>query len=282
MLGFVRASSVITSAAALCLMAGAAVSDAPKRVVSMNLCTDQLAMLLAAPGQLISVTELAQDPRSSSMAAEAAKYRANTGVAEDVFLLDPDLVVAGTYNAGPTLNMLERLGIPVVKFQPATALEEIPGLLHQMGEVLGRADAADDAARRFSEQLANLRMSNAGGPRAALYFSQSYTAGDKTLAGQILATSGFLNIADEYDLSRGGTLPLELLVLSAPDVVVTGRPYEGYSEADAVMSHPVLAKAGTAEADALLTSREWVCGTPHVLNAVENMVAARRLLDGGG
>ena len=29
----------------------------------MNLCTDQVAMLLAAPGQLISVSDLAQDPR---------------------------------------------------------------------------------------------------------------------------------------------------------------------------------------------------------------------------
>ena len=244
----------------------------------MNLCTDQLAMLLAAPGQLVSVTKLAQDPRSSAMATEAAQYRANTGTAEDIFLLNPDLVVAGTYNAGATLSMLERLGIPVVTFSPANALEEIPDLLRQMGDVLGRRDAADDAAQRFSEQLADLQTSNADGPRAALYYSQSYTAGDKTLAGQILATSGFLNIADEYDLSSGGTLPLELLVLSAPDVVITGRPYEGYSEADAVMSHPVLAEAGTTEADTLLTSREWVCGTPHVLNAVAAMVAARKQL----
>ena len=39
----------------------------PARVVSINLCTDQLAMLLAAPGQLLSVSHLAREPQSSSM-----------------------------------------------------------------------------------------------------------------------------------------------------------------------------------------------------------------------
>ena len=41
---------------------------APRRVVSINLCTDQLAMMLAAPGQLVSVSQLAGDPHSSAMA----------------------------------------------------------------------------------------------------------------------------------------------------------------------------------------------------------------------
>ena len=67
MLGCVRISDLICAAAALLVAALPAVA-APRRVVSMNLCTDQVAMLLAAPGQLISVSDLAQDPRMSPMA----------------------------------------------------------------------------------------------------------------------------------------------------------------------------------------------------------------------
>ena len=36
-------------------------AEQPQRVVSMNLCTDQLAMLIARPGQLHSVSHLASD-----------------------------------------------------------------------------------------------------------------------------------------------------------------------------------------------------------------------------
>jgi hypothetical protein len=67
--------------------AGAASGEAPARVVSINLCTDQLAMLVAAPGQLVSVSRLAADPRASNLADGAAKLPLNSGAAEQVFLL---------------------------------------------------------------------------------------------------------------------------------------------------------------------------------------------------
>ena len=67
----------------------------PRRVVSINLCTDQLAMMMAGPGQLVSVSHLAGDPTYSTMPEAAAAYPANRGLAEEVYLLKPDLVLAG-------------------------------------------------------------------------------------------------------------------------------------------------------------------------------------------
>ncbi|WP_354002086.1 hypothetical protein [Pseudotabrizicola sediminis] len=65
-------------------MGGPVLAASPQRVVSINLCTDQLAMLLAEPGQLISVSFLAQDPRSSVMVDEALACPANRALAEEV------------------------------------------------------------------------------------------------------------------------------------------------------------------------------------------------------
>ena len=47
---------------------GAQTPDAPLRVVSMNLCTDQFALMLAAPEQLISVSYVSADPVTSPLA----------------------------------------------------------------------------------------------------------------------------------------------------------------------------------------------------------------------
>ena len=77
------------------LASAPALAGAPQRVVSVNLCTDQLALMLAAPGQVISVTKLAAVPRVSTMAAQAADIPANSGLAEEIYMLQPDLVVAG-------------------------------------------------------------------------------------------------------------------------------------------------------------------------------------------
>lgn len=68
-----------------CLAAGLALfvrnpadaADSPKRVVSINVCTDQLAILLAREGQLQSVSYLSQDPELSVMAAKARQLPAN-------------------------------------------------------------------------------------------------------------------------------------------------------------------------------------------------------------
>ena len=73
--------AALASAAAL-LVAGSADAEAPTRVVSMNLCTDQLAMLLADEGQLLSVSHIAFDPLASPMVEEAAGYEKNHGQAE--------------------------------------------------------------------------------------------------------------------------------------------------------------------------------------------------------
>ncbi|PKP83954.1 MAG: ABC transporter substrate-binding protein, partial [Alphaproteobacteria bacterium HGW-Alphaproteobacteria-2] len=81
MRAFVRLSSAALALLAALGSAPGAAADTPPpaRVVSINVCTDQLAMLLAAPGQLLSVSHLARDPYSSAMAAEARAWPANRG-----------------------------------------------------------------------------------------------------------------------------------------------------------------------------------------------------------
>lgn len=61
-------------------------ADIAQRVVSINVCTDQLAMLLAREGQLQSVSYLSRDPQLSVMADKAERLPINHAQAEEVFL----------------------------------------------------------------------------------------------------------------------------------------------------------------------------------------------------
>ncbi len=266
------------SAAAASWAAGV---DAPQRVVSINLCTDQLAMMLAAPGQLHSVTNLAADPRVSAMAEKAAAYPLNRGRAEDIYLMRPDLVLAGRYTARPTVAMLRRLGIPVVVFDPALSLDEVRDRMVKMGKALGREEAAARAVADFDARLAALREDVARRPDAALYYANGYTAGGRTLAGQILLAAGFENVAVSAGLAAGGRLPLELLALSQPEALVTARPYPGASRAEEILDHPVVRALRRSRAAGAFADRDWACGTPHVLGAIEELVALRRALPEG-
>ena len=249
----------------------------PSHVVSMNLCTDQLAMLLAAPGQLASVSYIARDSRASAMADEALAYPVNHGQAEEIYLLKPDLVIAGAFSTPATTSMLQRLGVPVVVFQPADSLEDVRQRILEMGRVLGREQAAHELLAGYDKQLALLQPSGGKRPRAALYAANNYTAGPKSLAGQILEASGLENIAAGMGYARSGKMPLEVLAMAEPDLLVGTSPYPRASRSEDNLAHPVVRQLAVQSGAGQMRDADWICGTPHVLRAVQNLSEERRL-----
>jgi iron complex transport system substrate-binding protein len=258
-----RAAALGILGAAL-LLAPLAAAEPPRRVVSANLCTDQLAMLIAAPGQLVSVSQVARDPVSSAMAAEAEGFAVNHGTAEEIFLLAPDLVLAGEY-LGPDARLtLERLGLRVETFRIDSSLKDVRANILRMGALLGRAARAAELVATLDAALAPPPP----GPRptAALFYANAYTSGAGTLADEILRQAGLDNLAARQGVSGLARLPLELLALEAPDLLVIGQDYTTPALAQAVLRHPAARALGserTAVADNL-----WVCGLPQTAQAV--------------
>lgn len=284
----VRSSDRPLAALALTLWVGAtamatataAMADAPARVVSMNLCTDQLAMLLAAPGQLVSVSHLASDPLASTMVAEAAAYPVNRGGAEQIFLMRPDLVLAGSYTSLASVALLRGLGVRVVQLPPATSLSDVAAQMREVGAVLGQGAKAGAMAADFEAALETFR--HAGDPAtAAMYYPNGYTTGEGTLSDDILKLAGFRNIGAEAGVTGGGILPLERLVLAAPDLIVTSTPYPGASRSEEILAHPALSALRDKAGAARITDADWICGTPHLLRAIGAMAEARASIGSG-
>ena len=273
----VAAALVVAAACSTTLGCAYAMEVAPKRVVSMNLCTDQLAMLLAAPGQLYSVSYLAGRADASVLADRAGSYVTNHGLAEEIFLMKPDLVIAGTFTTRATVNLLKRLGFRVIAFPPANSFEDITTNITRMGELLGRKAAAHGAVTEMRRELAT--WSNAKKRRAltALYYANSYTSGGNTLASEIVRHAGLENLGDRLDLRGTARLPLELLVTGRPELLVKGRRLGASgSRSTEVLEHPALTAATTSTARALLSDRYWICGAPFTLQAVRNLARAAR------
>lgn len=249
--------------------------DPPGRVVSMNLCTDQLAMLLAAPGQILSVSHLAADPRSSAMADEAKQFILNRGLAEEIYLLEPDLVIAGSFSQRVTIDMLRRLDVPVEVMEPAYSLTDIRDRIARMGALLHRGAEAERILADFDGRLAEIVVDRDIRPRAAIYHANGYTSGERSLAGEILAAAGFENIAREAGVPAGGHVALEVLAMTNPDALITGQRYPGAARSEEILDHPVVHALRDRRIGTGVTDRDWVCGTPFVLRAIETLAAER-------
>lgn len=254
-----------------------AAGEAPRRVVSMNLCTDQIAMLVAAPGQLVSVSHLAGRPDVSLMSAEAAGLAINHGLAEEIFRLDPDLVVAGTYTTRATVNLLRRLGRRVEEFRPEASFADIRENVRRMGELLGREAEAARLIAAFDAEAAALAAAPPGedAPVLGSFAANSYTSGAGTLENAIVGAAGLRHLGEDLAITGTTRLPLEVLVLADPDyVLLWERSRNDPSRAADILRHPALDARFSSERRLSADSRAWICGTPLTLEAVKRLRAA--------
>ena len=242
----------------------AAGQDAPKRVVSLNLCTDQLAMLLARPGQLISVSHLAADETLSLMSTEANQLMINHGLAEEIFRMDPDLVLAGKYTTRATVNLLRRLGKPVEEFDPASSFGDIAANTMRLGRLLGNREAAERLiARMWTEVSALSRDPAQSRPVLGSFGTNSYTSGAGTLENDVVGKAGFRHLGDDIGITGTTRLPLEALVLANPDyLMIWDRHRTSRSRSAAVLTHPALDARFGEERRISADTRYWILRYP--------------------
>ncbi|SEA84555.1 ABC transporter substrate-binding protein [Rubrimonas cliftonensis] len=253
-------------------------ASGPQRVVSMNLCADQLALMLGAPGQVVSVSRWAQRPEASNLAGQAAALPANDGLAEQIFAMRPDLVLTGPFSNAVTKRMLERLGAPVAVVPSANSFAEVSEAIRVTGRAMGREAAAEALVADYEAELAAARARAADLPRAlaATHYPNSYTSGAGTLAAAAMDAARLDNAAASLGLNGPSPLALERLVMLEP-FLIRSRHISGEREGRAYenATHPALA-ALVARGGAVLAERWQVCGTPFVTLAIDALAAARR------
>ena len=251
------AALAVAAGAGLCAVPAFAAGP-PRRVVSLNLCTDQMAMLIAGEGQLHSVSDLAVDPHSAVLVDEARKYALNHGLAEEIFLMRPDLVLAGTYTTRATVDLLRRLGIRVEEFAPENSFDDIRDGFRRMGDLLGRRKRAEELVAEMDRELAGLRA----------WDPNSSASGPGTRVDAIIGAAGLPNIAGRLGLTGMAKLPLELLILSRPDMVAGENPqFASHSVAQDNFVHPAFRAAVRGAVSVPLPARLTICGGPFTVEA---------------
>jgi iron complex transport system substrate-binding protein len=249
-------------------------------VASLNVCTDQLAMALAGPGQLKSVSALARDPMLSTMPEQARAYPVNRGLAEEVFTLKPDLIVTGTFSLHNTTSLLKRLGFRIEEFDYSQSLDTIPADIRRMGDLLGRSEVAEQMASAFEREVASLApLACRRKPVAIAYGQRGIALGPGTLAHTVIEAAGFENLAATTGHDGMAPFPLELLVSDPPDLIILPHTSSGAPAlADEATSHPVLGRLEGTVTASFSRAALWSCGGAFTLDALRELrTLAKRL-----
>jgi iron complex transport system substrate-binding protein len=256
----------------------------PLRVMSINQCTDQLVLALLPPNRIASVTWLARRPDGSYLYRKARKVGINHGLAEEVVRQKPDLVIAGSFTTPSTRGMLRRLGYPMIEVEHAGSFDAIRTTTRQVAKAIGEEARGEILLARMDRQLADLARHPGPRLRAAAWDSAGFNATKGSLFDALLEAAGAVNVANEPPASGYGKPDTEILLLSAPTLLVKGagigqRP----GLRDNFDRHPLIRQYWDGARTLTIPQSIYVCGTPFVGEAAvqlrQKMRAAVRQID---
>jgi iron complex transport system substrate-binding protein len=242
----------------------------PTRIVSMNLCTDELVLRLADLRNIASVTWLSRG-RSSNVVALAEQVPINHGLAEEVIPLDPDLVLAGTYTTRTAVALLKRADIPLVEIDVPRSIDEARRQYIEVGDILGTLEKGERIVADMDERLAKLAANPPSRrPRAIVLNPNGITVGPDTLANDVITLAGLDNVASRLKIDNYGQAPLETIVTQGVEVLIVSASRDGPPAlATEVLKHPVIARIADRTRIVVMPTRMWACGGPSLVDAVQ-------------
>jgi iron complex transport system substrate-binding protein len=202
-------------------------------VVSLNLCTDQMLVLLA-PEKIAALSSLARDPALSFVAPQAVRLPIVRASAEAVLRLHPDLILAAPYGAQTTLALLQQERIPVLRIALPEDFAGIRQMTRLLASTLGVQQRGEALVDAMDAELAVLPHPDHSG-RALVWEPRGLTAGPGTLMDAMLRAAGLANASD------GRRVGLEALLRDPPDLLVVPSAPAWPSLATSLLDHPALA-----------------------------------------
>jgi len=269
---------------------GADVRASAPTIISINLCADQMALLLAEPSQIKALSELSRDIPGSYFHEHASEYPQAKAQAEDILPLAPDIVLTGPYTPRHTLSLLSELGLRVESIKIANSLEDMFDNILLVGRILDQQVKAESIVESLRARLAIIEtrvsaldnyMYNNGlnRPKAAVYDANGYTVGPSSIRGEAITLAGWQNVAEEKGITAYGVIHLEELITLAPDALIES-PYsvDTYSRGQMVAKHPALRQSGLNPVIVSLPSNQTICAGPWSVEIVTKLLDARETL----
>lgn len=255
------------------MLASAAAQGQPQRIVSLNMCTDQLLIDLAQPHHIAGLSPFARDPARAFEAERAARFPILSGTAEEVMVIRPDLVVSSRYMKRETRQFIVERGMKLVEFDDPRTLSEARAQIEQMARLLGAEEQARERLAAFDRALEDLRRAARDKSLRILPLARrGWVAGSETLLADLLREAGLMNAAGELGFKAGGFASLEAVIAIRPDaLLLTRATIRAEDQGQAMLLHPAIQAMFPAEKRITLPERLTVCGGPMLTDAMRHL-----------
>lgn len=232
----------------------------PMRVVSLNLCTDELLLALADDNQIASVTHLSKQGAETPYWEKARRFRTNDGSLLSVASLKPDLVLTMGGGVRDRASIARRLNLPMLDLPYPLSLDDIAMSIGKVAAALGQ----QYRGRKLTNQMEILRRTEPSSLSDTIWLG----GGGRTMPSVGLASEWMRLAGLRQRFVGGDRVTLEQLLVSPPRVLLRSDYRQGeYSGEQRWMAHP-LAKRTRAGRTLTTDGRRWTCMGPSLIPEV--------------
>jgi iron complex transport system substrate-binding protein len=242
------------------------------RIVSMNVCADQVLLTLADPEQILGLSRFS---REAWVGGDTRRFPTLSGGAEDVLVLRPDVVVASAFDKRSTRELLKANGLRVAELSVPRTLAEVKDQIRELGEIAGHPDRAAREIARLDAALARARQAVAEKHYRVLPLTRrGWVAGSDSFLGSLLAETGLFNTAGELGFAFGGFASLEAIVSQKPDLLLVSQAGDfARDDGQAFLLHPALERFYPTDKRIVIPERLTECGGVMLAEALDVLVA---------
>lgn len=239
----------------------------PRRIVSLNLCSDQLLLELADRDQIAGLTRNADNPEMSAAAAKSRGLRLLGTSAEEILEINPDLIMGLSARRSGVVSALSAQDYRVLDLKSAESYEAIVAQIREVAEAVGHPARGEALIARMNAQLADIPV-RPGHKVAAYYQRRGYMTGTGTLIDDLMKRVGLQNLASQLDKPALSQLSLEELIAAQPDYLIVESATDRITDQGTEMlHHPILAGV-----QRLRLPQAWtVCGGPAYVQAARSL-----------
>jgi iron complex transport system substrate-binding protein len=231
----------------------------PKRVLSLNLCTDQMLLALASHGQIHALSPFSRDKQRSFAHIKALAYPQISGRIEEILREKPDLVLLGAFDKQGSEAIFARHAIKTHRVDEITSLVAAFKELSRLGEVLGTARQSNALIEAIKAEIKPQKS-----PITAIAFERrGYVSGKMSLLGDILAKSGYI-----LPVTTSGFISLEKLIRTNPQRLVLFA-HESEDQGAALLQHEAVLKHFPPKNRIILSEASVLCAGGGLIEAMK-------------
>lgn len=247
----------------------------PEAIISLSSTATEMLFDIGAGPQVIAVDDQSNYPAGAPM----TDLSGVTPNLEAILSLEPDLVVI-FFDPGDLIAGLETVGVPVLSYGAALAIDDVYRQIDALGMATGNVAGAAASNTAIAAGLEVAVTASGDDGEGVTYYheisSDFYTATSSTFFGEIYALFGMANIADSADADGSAfgypQISSEYIVTSNPDIIFLANVLYGES-AETVAERPgwdvmtAVQSGHIAELDSDVASR----GGPRIVEFAESV-----------